>query len=94
MLKDITAVHATENYRLWVRFEDGVEGEIDVAQLVSFFGVFTLLQDRAYFVQVRVNAETGTIEWPNEADLDPDVLYAAITGQPLPAMSEANGVTL
>lgn len=83
-LKDITAVQVLADHRLRLRFEDGAEGEIDVAQLIDFRGVFALLQDRAYFAQVRVNAETGTIEWPNEADLDPDVLYAVVTRQPLP----------
>lgn len=84
MLKDITAVQVLTGHRLHLRFEDGVEGEIDVAQLIEFKGVFAPLQDRAYFAQVHVNPETGTIEWPNEADLDPDVLYAVVTGQPLP----------
>ena len=30
-----------------------------------------------YFAQVKVNPELGTIQLPNGADLDPDVLYAA-----------------
>jgi cytosine/adenosine deaminase-related metal-dependent hydrolase len=29
---------------------------------------------------VKVDGELGTIVWPNEADLDPDVLYARATG--------------
>lgn len=84
MLKDITTVQVLVDHRLRLRFEDGVEGEVDVAQLIDLTGVFAPLQDRAYFARVRVNPETGTIEWPNEADLDPDVLYAVVTGQPLP----------
>ena len=50
-----------------------------VRQLVEFTGVFEPLRDEAYFKQIRVNAELGTIEWPNGADLDPDVLYATVT---------------
>ncbi|MFN9174661.1 MAG: DUF2442 domain-containing protein [Synechocystis sp.] len=32
-----------------------------------------------YFAQVKVNPELGTIQWPNGADLDPDVLYDLIS---------------
>ena len=31
-----------------------------------------------------VNTKTGMICWPNAPDLDPDVLYAQISGQPIP----------
>jgi hypothetical protein len=83
MLKDIVQVQPSDNYRLHVRFEDGVEGSVDIADLVKFEGVFAPLRDRDYFVQVRVNPDIGTICWPNGADLDPDVLYALITNEPI-----------
>jgi hypothetical protein len=41
------------------------------------------LKDPAYFAQVRVDTELGTVTWPNGADLDPDVLYAQVTGRPI-----------
>jgi len=46
--------------------------------------VFEPLRDEAYFARVRVDPEAGTIAWPNGVDLDADVLYARITGEPLP----------
>ncbi len=88
MLKDVIAVRPLDGYRLHIRFEDGVEGIIDLAEIISFTGVFAPLKDRAYFVQVYVNADIGTICWPNEADLDPDVLYARVTGEPIPAFDQ------
>jgi hypothetical protein len=36
---------------------------------------------------VQVNSEIGTITWSNGADLDPDVLYAIVTQQPMPDYS-------
>ena len=84
MLKDIVAVQVLEDYRLQVQFEDGVSGVINVTELVPFTGVFAPLQERNYFIQVRVNPEIGTICWPNDADLDPDVLYSIISGEPIP----------
>lgn len=71
-------------WRLTLTFSDGASGEIDVAAEVPFTGVFAPLAERAYFARVRVDAELGTIAWPNGADLDPLVLHARITGRPLP----------
>ena len=84
MLKDIVDVRLLDDYQLWLRFEDGVEGVVDVAQMVRFEGVFAPLRDRAKFQEVHVNQEIGTICWPGGADLDPDVLYAHITGETIP----------
>jgi hypothetical protein len=78
MLKDILAAQSIGNHRLYLKFEDGVEGEIDFAPVLSFRGVFEPLRDPAYFAQVRVDPELGTVSWPNGADLDPDVLYARL----------------
>jgi hypothetical protein len=83
MLKDIVAANAFNNYRLHLRFEDGVEGVVDLAPILSFRGVFEPLKDPAYFAQVRVDPELGSVVWPNGADLDPDVLYGRLTGTPV-----------
>lgn len=59
-----------------------------IAQLVEFTGIFEPLADAAFFAQVTVNPDLGTIYWPNGADLDPDVLYSLVTEQPLPQFTE------
>jgi hypothetical protein len=45
--------------------------------------VFDPLRDPAWFAQVRVDPELGTVVWPNGADLDADVLYGRLTGTPI-----------
>jgi hypothetical protein len=87
MLKDIVSVTRLEGTRLHVRFEDGIEGDLDIAALVPFDGVFAPLNDPAEFAKVAVNPDLGTICWPNGADLDPSVLYSLVTGAPLPGQS-------
>ena len=81
MLKDVVFAEALDGYKLRLRFEDGVEGVVDVASLCPFDGVFRPLKDREHFAQVRVDPELGTVCWPSGADLDPDVLYSIVTGE-------------
>jgi hypothetical protein len=83
MVTDIVAATPIASHRLHIRFDDGTEGEIDVAEEIGFFGVFEPLADPAFFAQVRVDPELGTVVWPNGADLDPIVLYARVTGKPV-----------
>lgn len=80
MLKAIVEVKPLGGHRLYLRFEDGVAGALDFAGRIRFEGVFAPLEDPAVFGQVKVDPELGTIVWPNGADLDPDVLYAALSG--------------
>lgn len=87
MLKDIIDVKPLENYQLYLKFEDNKEGVIDISQIIEFTGIFTPLKQIDYFQTVKLNPEWGTIYWDNGADLDPDVLYCAITKQNLPQFS-------
>ena len=81
MLVDIVEARAVGGHRLYLRFEDGVEGEVDLSEIVAFEGVFAPLKDATEVAKVKVDPEIGTVCWPSGADLDPDVLYSTITGQ-------------
>jgi len=87
MLKDIVAVNPLTGYQLWLTFEDGIEGIVDISQLIEFSGIFAPLQDPATFAQVQIHPELGTLIWQNGADLDPDVLYAIVSGSLIPTDS-------
>jgi hypothetical protein len=95
MLKDVIQARPLGGTRLHLRFEDGVEGAVEIADIVAFRGVFAALRDPGVFAAVRVDADLGTVCWPNGADICPDVLYAAATGQTIklpgqhPAVSAA-----
>jgi hypothetical protein len=74
-----TNIHVTEvavvgDHRLMLRFEDGVEGEVDFADR-EWRGIFEPLSDPAYFRRVGVDDGLGTIAWPNGADMAHDTLY-------------------
>jgi len=81
-IPSVVSVEQTGPYRLRLRFDDGAEGEVDIQATTTFEGVFEPLGDPAFFSQVRVDEEAGTIVWPNGADLDPLVLHSKVTGTP------------
>ena len=87
MLNDIVEARHLGDYRLYLRYADGAAGEIDLAPLLQFTGVFEPLRDPAYFALVRVDPDAGTIVWPNGADLCPDVLRHHLTGEALPGQT-------
>jgi hypothetical protein len=83
MLRDVVEVRPLEGYRVFLRFDDGVQGEIDLEPLLSpFDGVFAPLRELARFREVFVD-DGGTIAWPNGADLAPELLYSMTSGRPL-----------
>lgn len=88
----IVAAEPRLNYRLWIRFGGGAEGEVDLSHLVGR-GVFDKWRDPAEFNRVTVDPATGTVCWPGNIDLDPDVLFSRLTGAPLPGSLAANSRT-
>lgn len=72
-------VKPLDNYQLWVRFSDGVEGVLDLSDLVGK-GVFASWQDYKEFEKVHVGP-SGEVAWDDHIDLCPDAIYLKITGK-------------
>jgi hypothetical protein len=90
MLPRIIKVRHIEAYRLELTFTTGEKAELDLKdRIVGRGGVFTPLEDLDFFKRVKVDAEFGTLVWPNEVDFCPDVLYSEATGVPLPVLEPA-----
>ncbi|WP_421853442.1 DUF2442 domain-containing protein [Marinomonas sp.] len=62
-------------YKLWIAFDDGTSGEVDLANELKG-SMFEPLKDLAEFQNVTVDPELETIVWPNGADLAPEFLKA------------------
>jgi hypothetical protein len=77
MLDRIVAVEARPDYHVWIRFEDGPEGEVSLAHLVGR-GVFSVWDDEDFFRAVFIDEESGTIAWPGGLDLAPDALHEKV----------------
>lgn len=77
----IASVEPLDDFVVRLTFTDGIVREVDLAPFLWGPVFEPLREDRELFRQVRVDPELGTIVWPNEADLDPDVLYEAASRQ-------------
>ena len=68
----VTEVTPLENYKLSLKFKNGEEKVFDMMPYLET-GIFKELKDEAVFKTVRVSFDT--VEWANEADIDPETLY-------------------
>lgn len=73
-MQSIMDVRPVGGFKLRITFKNNKTKVVDIE---PFFrgSVFEPLRDRKEFRKVRVNKRFGCIEWPNGADLCPDVLY-------------------
>jgi hypothetical protein len=68
----LTVCRADSDYTLWLRFDDGLEGQVYLGNLVGV-GLFKAWEDVENFKQVSI--EEGVLCWEGGIDLDPEVLY-------------------
>lgn len=71
-------VEARGQFRLWMRFSDGVEGEVDLSDFAGE-GVFAAWDDPAFFESVLID-EARAVCWGDAVDLCADALYLRLTG--------------
>ena len=62
------------DYCIWLRFNDGAKGEIDLSKELEG-EVFGLLKGIELFKKFSIDPDIETIVWENGADLAPEFLY-------------------
>ena len=68
----IKDVKPQDNYVLLLTFENGEKRQFDMKPYLDF-GIFQELKDLRIFKTVKPSFDS--IEWDNEADFDPEILY-------------------
>lgn len=68
----IKEVKSTANYQLLLTFENGEKRLFDMRPYLDY-GIFQELKDLKIFNTVKPSFDT--IQWANEADFDPEILY-------------------
>ena len=73
MIVRVTDAKLVRDFVIWVRFDDGSEGEVDLSGELSG-PVFEPLRDPEVFAQFRLDSVAHTLVWPNGADFAPELL--------------------
>ena len=77
MLAHVIKARYVAGYTVWVQFDDGAEGEIDLS--AELHGeVFQPLRNLEYFRGFTVHPELRTLVWPNGADFAPEFLRSVL----------------
>ena len=74
MILHVIEAKYLRDYVVWVRFSDGIAGEVNLAEELEG-EVFSPLKDPSLFKSLKVDPELGTIVWESGADLAPEFLY-------------------
>ena len=74
MFLHVTEAKYLHDYIIWMRFNDGTEGEIDLETELEG-EMFESLRDIEKFSRFHVDPELQTIVWENGADLAPEFLH-------------------
>jgi Protein of unknown function (DUF2442) len=77
MIARITDARYVEKHTIWLKFNDGSEGEVDLKD--ELWGpVFEPLKDVNLFRKFSVHPELHTIVWDNGADFSPEFLRSLL----------------
>ena len=72
-------VRPRPHFRLWLRYDDGAEGKVDLSDLAGK-GVFKAWLEDDVFASVSLGPH-GEISWREAIDLCPDAMYMRLTGK-------------
>lgn len=77
MIPHIVEARYVGGHAVWLRFDDGAEGEVHIA--AELHGpVFEPLRSTEVFRQFVVHPELKTLVWPNGADFAPEFLRSSL----------------
>jgi len=74
----VQEVKYISDYIISIKFDDGVNGIIELNDLVQK-GIFKVLQDKNQFAKVYTNGYS--IAWSNELEIDATTIYSELTGK-------------
>ena len=79
MISNLIQVKAINQYSIWLKYDDGTEGVVDLSHLINK-PIFQNWKEPEFFDKVYIDTETGAVAWDENIELCPDNLYLKIKG--------------
>jgi len=80
MIVNVQEARYLNDYRIWLKFNTGESGEVDLHDMIFKYKVTAPLRDAAQFAQFKLDA-WPTLAWDCGFDVSPETLYERATGK-------------
>jgi hypothetical protein len=87
MFPKLLEIKALANYTLWLKYDDGIEGNVYLGEFKKI-GVFSAWQDYSFFEKAYITDRGQAIAWNEDIDICADSQYLKIKNL---AFEEFNG---
>lgn len=79
----VVELEVREPFQIWVRFDDGAAGVVDLSDSASVGGIFARWSDEGFWRSAHIVADTGAVAWGDGSEIDvcPLSLYLDVTSQ-------------
>ena len=87
-IRDVVTPHVVElevcePFQIWVRFDDGVAGIVNLSDSAAVGGIFARWSDEGFWRSAHIVADSGAVAWGDGSEIDvcPLSLYLDVTGR-------------
>ena len=79
----VAEVEVWEPFQIWVKFDDGVAGVVDLSDSAAVGGIYAQWSDEGFWRSAHIVADSGAVAWGDGSEIDvcPLSLYLNVTGQ-------------
>ena len=79
----VVELKVQEPYKLWLRFDDGTTGTVDLSDSAAIGSLFAAWTDPDFWRSAHIVADSGAVAWGDgtEVDVCPQSLYLDVTGK-------------
>ena len=70
MFPRVVELEVHEPFWIWVSFDDGVAGSVDLSDSAELGGIFAQWSDQGFWRSAHIVAESGAVAWGDDTEVD------------------------